>query len=223
MGVFGYDLTDPGLFDNGFPHRIFTGIRRDRPVAWHFPPDNAPDIPGFWSVSTYEATATVLELLADVPHAPSVVDDAIGVAVLELARRPDLWAGLRSGELPLTTAAAELARWISPTTSIRFDAVEALTLGRETISPGETVVCWLASANRDDAVFGRTAMELDLRRWPNPHLAFAGRPALADEFASRLDELVRSTSALHLRGEPEWERSTWRTALASLPVELLSA
>src|SRR5262245_58146452 len=40
------DLSDPGTFDQGFPHELFRRLRREAPVAWH-----AGDIhggPGYW-------------------------------------------------------------------------------------------------------------------------------------------------------------------------------
>jgi hypothetical protein len=34
------DLTDAGIFGQGFPHDVFTILRRESPVNWQaFPPD----------------------------------------------------------------------------------------------------------------------------------------------------------------------------------------
>ena len=50
------DLTDARIFERGFPHDVFTGLRRESPVHWQpfspeFPGDHDP---GFWVLSRYE-------------------------------------------------------------------------------------------------------------------------------------------------------------------------
>jgi cytochrome P450 len=56
----GVDLTDLDLFANGFPHDVFTELRRAAPVAWHEPTAHTPDGDGFWSVHTHAETMTVV-------------------------------------------------------------------------------------------------------------------------------------------------------------------
>lgn len=224
MGILGCDLTDAALYASGFPHRVFTGIRRDAPVAWHAPDRPGPD--GFWSVASW---AGVTELLAVAEiHSPGpeivagLVDDALGSTVLEFARRPALWRTLVEAGTIDATAVDELARWVSPTAALAGVVTEELELGGKRIAPGERIVCWIASANRDDAVFGRSAMDLDLARSPNPHLAFVVDPTARDRFADRLDELVRQGPTLRLDGEAEWHTDFGRTAVRTLPVTFLA-
>jgi cytochrome P450 len=50
------DLTDRALFRQGFPHALFTRLRREAPVLWHPAPQpsaNAGD-EGFWLLSKHE-------------------------------------------------------------------------------------------------------------------------------------------------------------------------
>jgi cytochrome P450 len=54
------DLTDLDLFAHGFPHDVFTRLRRDAPVMWHEPTVHTPDGEGFWSVHTHAACMTVV-------------------------------------------------------------------------------------------------------------------------------------------------------------------
>jgi len=49
----GVDLTDLDLFTEGFPHDVFTRLRRDSPVWWHEPTRHTPDGVGFWVVSRH--------------------------------------------------------------------------------------------------------------------------------------------------------------------------
>jgi cytochrome P450 len=50
------DLTDARIFGQGFPHDVFTILRRESPVHWQaFPPDFPGDHdPGFWVLSRYD-------------------------------------------------------------------------------------------------------------------------------------------------------------------------
>jgi cytochrome P450 len=48
------DLTDLDRFADGFPHEVFTLLRREAPVWWHPPTPKAPGDEGFWVVSRYQ-------------------------------------------------------------------------------------------------------------------------------------------------------------------------
>jgi cytochrome P450 len=50
------DLTDEALYGNGFPHEIFTRLRREAPVWWQTMPDRLTQTeePGFWVLSKYD-------------------------------------------------------------------------------------------------------------------------------------------------------------------------
>jgi cytochrome P450 len=56
----GFDLTDLGGFDRGFPHDKFVVHRRDAPVLWHEPTGHTPDGEGFWSVATHAESLAVV-------------------------------------------------------------------------------------------------------------------------------------------------------------------
>lgn len=56
----GVDLTDLDRFAHGFPHEVFTELRRRAPVMWHAPTVHTPDGEGFWSVHTHAETMAVL-------------------------------------------------------------------------------------------------------------------------------------------------------------------
>ncbi len=58
----GIDLTDLDLFAHGFPHGVFTRLRREAPVWWHEPTAHTPGGEGFWSVHTH---AECLEVIHD--------------------------------------------------------------------------------------------------------------------------------------------------------------
>ena len=56
------DLTDLSRWRDGFPHEVFTRLRREAPVWWHPATETTPDGVGFWVVSRH---ADVLRVLQD--------------------------------------------------------------------------------------------------------------------------------------------------------------
>ncbi len=62
------DLTDSALYRGGFPHAVFTRLRREAPVRWQAAPEGcASEDRGFWVLSRYgdiEATNRDTELFS---------------------------------------------------------------------------------------------------------------------------------------------------------------
>lgn len=56
------DLTDLDAFAHGFPHEVFTRLRREAPVCWHPPTGHTPDGEGFWVISRH---GDISEIAAD--------------------------------------------------------------------------------------------------------------------------------------------------------------
>lgn len=56
------DLTDLDRFAHGFPHDVFTTLRRDAPLWWQEPTEHTPGGEGFWVVSRH---ADVVAAAAD--------------------------------------------------------------------------------------------------------------------------------------------------------------
>ncbi len=81
---------------------------------------------------------------------------------------------------------------------------EDLEVAGEVLASGTTAVCSMAAANRDERAF-TAAGEMDLRRSPNPHLAFGagahaclGQPLARTELQAVLDVLLRKLPSLAL-------------------------
>src|SRR5690606_3058593 len=95
----------------------------------------------------------------------------IGNAVLELIAHPEAEKRLRDDPALVPTAIDEVLRFSSP---VQFDprrATRATTLRGVEIEPGDYVLCWLGSANRDERVFERPDV-FDPGRTRTPHLTF---------------------------------------------------
>jgi cytochrome P450 family 142 subfamily A polypeptide 1 len=71
----------------------------------------------------------------------------------------------------LPVAVEELLRWVSPVKNMARTVTRDVELRGQRLRQGDQVILFYPSANRDDDVFERPD-ELDIRRDPNPHLAF---------------------------------------------------
>jgi cytochrome P450 len=81
---------------------------------------------------------------------------------------------------------------------------EDVEIAGTVLPSGTTAVCSMAAANRDERTF-TDAAEMDLRRSPNPHLAFGagahaciGQPLARTELQAVLDVLLRKLPSLEL-------------------------
>src|SRR5262249_4889024 len=102
---------------------------------------------------------------------------------------------------------------------------EALLAGQR-IAPGDKVLVWEGSANRDERAFAGAA-QFDIRRNPNPHLGFGyglhyclGANLARLEMRIVFEELLRDFSTFSLAGPVEWTRSNRHTGIRHLPLEL---
>lgn len=73
----------------------------------------------------------------------------------------------------IDTAVEEFLRFASPVMTFRRTATREVELGGRTIRPGDKVVMFYPSGNRDADVFADPDT-FDLSRTPNPHVAFGG-------------------------------------------------
>jgi cytochrome P450 len=126
----------------------------------------------------------------------------------------------------LASTIEEMVRWTSPSAYNRRTATRAVELAGKAIAPGDKVVFWEASANRDERVFG-DAGTFRAAREPNPHLGFGhgvhfclGANLARLELRILYEELIARFAAIELDGRPEWTRSNKHTGLRHLPVRV---
>jgi cytochrome P450 len=104
------------------------------------------------------------------------VRHAVAGGLVALDAHPEqreAWAGDPTGVT--ATAVEELVRWVTPVRHFRRTATVDTELAGTPIRAGDKVVIWYTAANRDPAVFDQPG-RLDLRRHPNPHLAYGTGP-----------------------------------------------
>jgi len=154
--------------------------------------------------------------------------NAIAGAVVALTDFPDELARLRDDRSLMPTAVEEIVRWTHPAAYNRRTATREIELGGRMIAPGDKVVFWEASANRDDTVFA-DPFRFDVARDPNPHLGFGhgihhclGANLARLEIRVVLDELFARTGRIERTGPVEWTRSNKHTGIRHVPVRLVA-
>ena len=126
--------------------------------------------------------------------------------MLELIKHADQREALRSGAADIAVAAEEMIRWSSPVQNMGRTATRDVTLRGQRIKEGDQLMLFYPSANRDEDVF-ENPHGFDIRRSPNPHVAFGiGTHFCLGASLARLEVRMMITEAL--RRLPDLELAT---------------
>jgi cytochrome P450 len=150
--------------------------------------------------------------------------NATAGGLLALLEHPGALAAVAADPAVLPTAIEEMVRWTSPSAYNRRTVTRPVTLAGCAMAPGDKVVFWEASANRDERVFPG-AMRFDARRDPNPHVGFGhgvhhclGANLARLEMRVVFTELFARLESFALDGPVEWTRSNKHTGIRRLPI-----
>lgn len=171
-----------------------------------------------------ELLVNCLSLLLGAVVTTSQTINATFIALAELNRGEGRWP---TG-IPVAAAVEEALRWSSPVTHFMRRARRDVEMHGEKIRAGDAVTAWIASANRDEAVFERPYM-LDFERSPNQHVTFGygvhrclgthlARLMLQESF----DELGASIESFELAGTPRHLASNEIAGIVALPLRIKS-
>jgi len=97
----------------------------------------------------------------------------VASGMLALLAHPDQLAAVRADRTLLPGAIEEMLRFVPPVVQFRRTLTRDAEIRGQKIREGEKVVMFYPAANRDEAVFAAPD-RFDVRRDPNPHLAFGG-------------------------------------------------
>jgi cytochrome P450 len=152
--------------------------------------------------------------------------NAMAGGLAALLAHPDQLELLRGDLSLLPTAIEEMLRWTTPSPSKRRTATTRTELGGHTIEPGQKVVFWEGSANRDELVFS-DSMTFDITRDPNPHIGFGhgihfclGANLARLEMRVLFEELLPRFDGFELTRPIEWTRSNRHTGIRHLYVQM---
>jgi len=151
----------------------------------------------------------------------------IGNGILVLLRHPGELQTLSADPSMISSAIEEILRFEGPSQRQTRLASADVAIGGRRISAGSAVLLMLGAANRDPAEFPDPD-RFDIRRRPNPHLAFSagihyclGAPLARLEGAIAINTLIRRLPTLRLATqEVEWRENMTLRGLKSLPAVL---
>jgi cytochrome P450 len=130
-------------------------------------------------------------------------------AVDAFHRFPGEWQRLRADRGLLRPAVEEMMRWVSPVAFMRRTALEPIDWHGRTIEPGQKVVLWFGSANRDERVFDEPDRFV-VDRKSKDHLTFGwgihfcmGAHLARAEAQALFGEMLDRGIDVGLVGEPE--------------------
>ncbi|MFQ3894820.1 cytochrome P450 [Sphingobium sp. R-7] len=151
--------------------------------------------------------------------------NAAALGLLELMRRPEAAEQWRTNKALSASAVEEILRFTTPSKHKLRVAMEDTELAGKSIRKGDWLVVWLASANRDEAVFDRPD-ELDLTRDPNRHLTFGigehlclGRNLARLELQSLLPRVLELMPDVRLAEPADYLASDNTNGLKSLRIQ----
>jgi cytochrome P450 len=154
---------------------------------------------------------------------------SLAAGILAFIKHPDQWERLTRDPAMMVTAVDEVLRWASSATHSMRTVRQRMVVHGKTLVPGDRVVLWLPSANRDERAFMHPH-RFDITRRPNRHLALgAGEHVCIGAALARvqtsvlLQELMRSEFALELIESVSPLASLAVNGPARMPVRMGSA
>jgi methyl-branched lipid omega-hydroxylase len=153
--------------------------------------------------------------------------NAISHGLVALTEYPDqraLWQADPAAIAP--TGVDEIIRWGSPVTWMRRTVGEHTVLRGEELRPGDKLLLFYNSANRDDEVFD-DPYAFNVRRTPNPHVGFGaagphyclGAHMAKREISVIFRQLFERLPDIACSGEPDLLRSTFINGIKHLDCE----
>jgi cholest-4-en-3-one 26-monooxygenase len=150
--------------------------------------------------------------------------NAISGGMLALSEHPDEKRKLLDDPSLMTTATEEILRYVSPVIAMRRTATCDTEIAGHSIRENDKIVMYYPSANRDERAFERPD-HFDVRRDPNPHLAFGWGPHFCmganlarAEVNVLFGELLRRLPDIEVSETPRRLRSTTVNSIKSLQV-----
>ncbi len=145
----------------------------------------------------------------------------IARGLVELTRHPEQWDAMATDPTLIPGAVEELIRWVTPLNNFFRTATRDSTIGSTAVRAGDRVILCYPSANRDEAVFD-DPWTFDIRRNPNPHVAFGfgthfclGASLARLELRMLFAQLTRRITNLRLLTEPDIEPNIFVGAVRS--------
>ncbi|HET7722363.1 MAG TPA: cytochrome P450, partial [Acidimicrobiales bacterium] len=145
---------------------------------------------------------------------------ARGLAVL--ADHPDQWEAAAADPALVPGLVEEVIRWVTPLNNMFRRVLSDDHIGAQAVSEGDRVMLAYPSANRDESVFD-DPFRFDIRRDPNPHVAFGqgthfclGANLARLELRVLFGKLTRSWTNLRVLDGPDIEPNIFAGVVRSM-------
>lgn len=131
----------------------------------------ANDLVTVWVEAGYDPMTLIHETGLFIAGGAETTRTVIARGLAVLAEHPDQWAAMGDDPSLVQGAVEEVIRWVTPLNNMFRSATRDDRLGGQDVAEGDRFMVVYPSANRDEAVF-TDPFTFDIRRDPNPHLAF---------------------------------------------------
>jgi cytochrome P450 family 142 subfamily A polypeptide 1 len=146
---------------------------------------------------------------------------AIAHGLRAFVDHPDQWEAIAADPGLVPGAVEEVLRWVTPLNNMFRRAAADDHIGDQPVERGDRIILLYPSANRDEDVFD-DPFSFDIRRDPNPHVAFGfgthlciGTHVARATLGSVFDQLSRRVTDLAVVDEPQVERNIFARAVIS--------
>lgn len=147
---------------------------------------------------------------------------AISHGLDAFAQHPEQWEAIAADPDLVPGAVEEVLRWVTPLNNFFRRAVADDRIGEQPVERGDRIILLYPSANRDEAVFA-DPFTFDIRRDPNPHVAFGfgthlciGTHVARSSLAAVFGQLSRRVCDLRVTQGPEVEANIFARAVPSM-------
>jgi cytochrome P450 family 142 subfamily A polypeptide 1 len=131
----------------------------------------ANDLVTTWVEADYDDMRMIHETGLFIAGGAETTRTAIARGIAILAEHPDQWEAAAADPKLVPGLVEEVIRWVTPLNNMFRTALTDTELGGQKLPAGSRVMLTYPSANRDESVFD-DPFRFDIRRDPNPHLAF---------------------------------------------------
>jgi cholest-4-en-3-one 26-monooxygenase len=146
---------------------------------------------------------------------------AIAHGLRAFVDHPDQWDAMAADPSLVPGAVEEVLRWVTPLNNMFRRTSADAVVGDQEIGAGDRLVLLYPSANRDESVFA-DPFRFDIRRSPNPHVAFGfgthlciGTHVARATLAAVFGQLSGRVTDLRVTAEPDVEANIFARAVRS--------
>lgn len=131
----------------------------------------ADDLISAWTAAELDPVTLMHETGLFIAGGAETTRTAIARGLAVLAEHPDQWEAAAAEPGLVPGLVEEVVRWVTPLNNMFRRVLADDHIGDQPVRAGDRVMLAYPSANRDEAVFD-DPFRFDIRRDPNPHLAF---------------------------------------------------